>query len=78
MRQRVYRWYKQLKAIDLELDEEHAAKQLERYAREIDSIEDGVRKLAVPLSYTDQVYNLRLHIGLVRGKLADVRRLNAP
>lgn len=78
MRQRIYRWYRQLKAIDLELDGEHGAKQLERYAHEIDNIEDEVRKLAVPLSYTDQVYNLRLHIGLVRTKLADVRRLNAP
>ena len=78
MRQRIYRWYKQLKAIDLELDGERGARQPESYGREIENIESEVRKLAVPLAYTDQVYNLRLHIGVVRAKLADVRRLNAP
>lgn len=28
------------------------------------------RKIATPLAYADQVYNLRMHINLVREKLA--------
>ena len=38
--------------------------------RELQQIENEVNKVKTPLSYADQVYNLMLHIDLVRKKLA--------
>jgi len=35
----------------------------------LDEIEEDARKVTVPLSYSDELYNLRLHIDLVRSKL---------
>jgi hypothetical protein len=39
----------------------------------LDEREEEVRKVSVPLSYADELYSLRLHIGLVRNKLLDSR-----
>jgi hypothetical protein len=36
---------------------------------ELDRIEDEVNKIPTPLSYADQLYNLRMHINLVRQEL---------
>ena len=37
--------------------------------KELDRIEQEAAKVEVPLSYTDELYNLRLHIQLVRDKI---------
>lgn len=67
VRSRVFRWYGQLREIEerLEKDAEQAPALLE----ELESLEAKVEKVIVPLSYTDELYTLRHHIGLVRKKL---------
>ncbi len=35
----------------------------------LDEMEEEARKVTIPLSYSDELYNLRLHIDLVRRKL---------
>ena len=37
--------------------------------RELAEIEERVENVAVPLSYADELYSLRSHIQMVRGKL---------
>jgi hypothetical protein len=36
-------------------------------------IQDEVRKVRVPLSCSDELYNLRLHIRMLRNRLQDLR-----
>ncbi len=68
-RKRVYRWYRELKDLDVEHPEQLPADTLHSSIRLLDQIEEDVRKVAIPLSYSDELYNLRLHIDLVRSKL---------
>ena len=68
-RKKVYRWYRELKSFDFEHPEQLTTEALHTSIDKLDSIEEEVRKVAIPLSYSDELYNLRLHIDLVRGKL---------
>ena len=64
MRARVYRWYDELELAEQRLgtgDIDNRA-----YFLELDRIEAEVRLVKVPLSFTDQLFNLRQHIELLR------------
>jgi TRAP-type uncharacterized transport system substrate-binding protein len=69
VRSRVFRWYAQLRAIEDELAGplEPGAKQALR--GRLDALDARVEKVAVPLSYADELYALRSNIGMVRGRL---------
>jgi len=69
VRKKVYRWYRELKSFDFEHPEQLPAEALQTSIRKLDAIEEEVRKVTIPLSYSDELYNLRLHIDLVRSKL---------
>ncbi|MCG6860506.1 MAG: ABC transporter substrate-binding protein [Chromatiaceae bacterium] len=71
IRRRIYRWYAQLRQIDLEIEtsvgvDSHALG--ERLAE----IESETAQIEIPLSYNDQLYDLRLHIRLLQQKLERV------
>ena len=68
-RKKVYRWYRELRDLDVEHPEQLTADALQNSIRMLDAIEEEARKVTVPLSYSDELYNLRLHIDLVRSKL---------
>jgi len=76
VRSRVYRWYGQLREVEQEVEqtgasaEDACTEQLQR----LDRIENSVNKLSVPLSYADELYALRLHIEMVRGKIRQTRQ----
>ncbi|MDZ7937615.1 MAG: TAXI family TRAP transporter solute-binding subunit [Rhodoferax sp.] len=67
VRSRVFRWYGELRHIEerLEAGTSTPAELLE----ELNQLESHVEKVIVPLSYTDELYTLRHHIGLVRKRL---------
>jgi TRAP transporter TAXI family solute receptor len=69
VRKKVFRWYRELKSLDFEDPEHLSSEALHTSIQKLDAIEEEVRKVAIPLSYSDELYNLRLHIDLVRGKL---------
>jgi len=69
VRKKIYRWYRELKSLDVEHPESESAVNLQESLQRLDDIEEEVRKVNVPLSYSDELYNLRLHIDLVRNKL---------
>ena len=68
-RKKVYRWYRKLKALDFQQPEQLPAETLHTSIQKLDAIEEEARKVSVPLSYSDELYNLRLQIDLVRSKL---------
>lgn len=69
IRRRVFRWYHALRAVEMEMAKNPAAGRARELLLQIDAIQDGVRRTAVPLAYSDYAYNLKLHIDLVRARL---------
>ena len=70
IRSKIYRWYKELQEVDDAVHEQQfSIAQFVMLNRELQQIENEVNKVKTPLSYADQVYNLLLHIDLVRKKL---------
>jgi hypothetical protein len=67
VRSRVFRWYGRLRGIE-EQTEAPAADRA-RLLRELDALEQRVGQITVPLSHADELYALRSHIDLVRGRL---------
>jgi TRAP transporter TAXI family solute receptor len=65
VRSRVFRWYRQLRRIEDDIGERDHKELLE----ELDKLEARAKRIAVPLSYADELYALRQHIDLVRIKL---------
>jgi len=67
---RIYRWYEELHAVD---DKIHGQQlndeQREQLAEELLHIENEVNKVKTPLSYAEKVYQLLIHIDLVKKKL---------
>jgi hypothetical protein len=71
VRKKIYRWYRELQLLD-DASHEHPDDAVQaELLKKLDTIEEEVRKVSVPLSYADELYSLRLHIGLVRNSLTD-------
>ena len=65
VRSRIFRWYGQLRNIEVRIATDNNHELLS----ELDLLESRAEKVAVPLSYTDELYALRGNINLVRAKL---------
>ncbi len=70
MRSRIYRWYRELLEIDRQfyLDSPDSDDS-NRLLAELDKIERGISEIHVPLSFAEELYDLRLHVTLVRERL---------
>jgi len=67
IRSRVFRWYGRLRELEGRMEAGEDTPQALTEA--LDELERQVEKVIVPLSYADELYALRNHIQLVRGKL---------
>ncbi len=67
VRSRIFRWYRDLRGIENEL----AAKTTPpaQLLAALQRLEAKAERISVPLSYTDELYALRSHIGMVRERL---------
>ena len=65
IRSRVFRWYGQLREVEANLGQRAPAALL----AELDRIEGHVGQVTVPLSHADELYALRGHIQMVRGRV---------
>lgn len=72
VRKKIYRWYRELQELDIEHPQREKAERLARLLQRLNDIEEEVRKVRVPLSYVDELYDLRVHIDLLRDKLTAV------
>jgi TRAP transporter TAXI family solute receptor len=68
-RSRIYRWYRDLRTVEQRILDGVDAETTAWAEGELDRIEREAAQLDVPLSYTDQLFNLRLHIRFVRHEL---------
>ena len=69
-RRRLFYWYAQLKKLEASFDASPAEQHLARTQAEIERIEEAVSHIRFPLTFSDQLYNLRSHIDIVRRKVA--------
>jgi TRAP transporter TAXI family solute receptor len=67
MRSRIYRWYKEVLEIDHLLFREDV--DLSKAQTALTRIEYEVSHIEIPLSYAEELYDLRLHISLIQQKL---------
>ena len=65
VRSRIFRWYGQLRNIEVRT----ASEDRHTLLQELKLLENAAEKVSVPLSYTDELYALRSNINLVRNKL---------
>ena len=69
MRSRIYRWYSELKAVDPEIQKDFVGERLEEYLAKLNEVEKQVSNISVPPAYAEGLYDLRLHIEMLRNKL---------
>jgi TRAP transporter TAXI family solute receptor len=69
MRSRIYRWYSRLRAFDPERHKVAGSERLQEYLVGLEGIEEKVSNISVPLSFSEEVYHLRMHIDLLRSEL---------
>jgi hypothetical protein len=74
MRRRLFYWYRQLKSLEGSLDINPSEENLVGRQAEVERIEKAVSRTQFPLSFTDQLYDLRGHIDIVRRRLATIRQ----
>lgn len=76
VRRRVFRWYARLREAEHKLETRGADP--DALLRELDDLERRVNKVAVPLSYADELYALRHNIETVRRRVLGVLERAAP
>jgi hypothetical protein len=69
VRRRLIHWYRQLNALEKRLDGGAAQNAPMAVQDEIERIDAGVRRIRMPNYFSDQLYDLRGHIDLVRQRL---------
>jgi TRAP transporter TAXI family solute receptor len=69
VRMRVFRWYRELRSLESEAEQGLAPEHVRALLARLDAIQEGVNRTRVPLSYSDYLYNLKLHIDMVRARL---------
>ena len=74
VRKKIYRWYRELQLLDNKTHAQLSAENRAELLQQLNNLEEDVRNVSVPLSYVDELYSLRLHIGLVRDTLLDNTR----
>lgn len=69
VKRKIYRWYKHLRRLEEDLWRAHDDKARGKLLERLDGLQRDVGKVAVPLSYADQLYALRLHIDFLRQRI---------
>ena len=75
VRSRVFRWYARLRDVEAKLDTGQDVDQGRRkeLLKELDDLDRVVNKVAVPLSYADELYALRNNIAAVRRRVQGIQ-----
>ena len=68
-RSKLYRWYGELKYLELEVSEHPQIDRISDYYARLDHIEASVKRINLPLAFYRDLYTLREHIELVRERV---------
>lgn len=67
LRSRIYRWYADLRQLEEAVEQPQA--DVQALVERLDQLDHQTGRIAVPLSFTGELYDLRAHIELVRERL---------
>jgi uncharacterized protein len=76
-RRKIYLWYSDLRDIDQRLVAGLSGPELNEESERLKDIEHQVAHVDVPLSYMEEFYHLRLHLGMLQQHLAALRGQSA-
>jgi hypothetical protein len=68
---RIYRWYRSLLKVEYELAGELTPAKREELVKQLDHIENAVKRMKVPASFADQFFGLREHIRSAHDRLTE-------
>jgi hypothetical protein len=69
IRSKIYRWYAVVREIDLTVQKNDKAIDAQSLLNRLTELEREAASVSVPLSYTGELYNLRLHIRFLQDEL---------
>lgn len=72
VKSRIYRWYGALIALERASMADTSPAERRALVRQLDTIEESVNGMKMPLAYAEQFYVLREHIGFVRSRLSHI------
>lgn len=73
-RRRVYRWYRDLEQLEKKMDTSGDATSLQHARKELDNIDDRIRRMNVPGSYRASLFELRVHHRLLADRLESLEK----
>jgi len=68
-RSRIYRWYGELKLLELDVERRTGALPFEKWLAALDRIDRAAEHVKIPASFASESYTLREHVNLVRRKV---------
>ncbi|OEO24715.1 C4-dicarboxylate ABC transporter substrate-binding protein [Pseudomonas sp. J237] len=77
IRARIYRWYKYLREIDRQLHEGSLPEHLDAEIKRLDALQDELARVEVPLSYSNELYDLHVHLRYVIERLKTLQKRRA-
>ena len=77
IRARIYRWYKHLREVDRQLDAGTLPERLDAEVERLEQLEDELAKVDVPLSYSNELYELHVHLRYVIERLHALQQRRA-
>ena len=69
MRSRIFRWYDRLMEIDSEMLHADTTERKDEFMSRLSAIEQQVSQISVPRGYSRELYDMRIHIQMLREKL---------
>lgn len=69
LRSRIFRWYADLRRLETAIEQPGA--DLPDLADRLEALDAQIERVGVPLSFTGELYDLRSHVHLVRGRLQE-------
>lgn len=73
VRRRLLYWYRELQTVEEDIGPDADADMIRRKRARVEEIEVAVNEIPLPLTFTNQLYDLRAHIDIVRRRLSELR-----
>lgn len=78
IRYRIYRWYRVLRHVDEQVKTANAGDNFSTEIAHLHTLENELAEVSVPLSYMEEVYNLRLHVDFVLRRVERLQEEGRP
>ncbi len=74
IRARIYRWYRHLREIDRQMDSGTLLEHLDTEIAQLEQMQEQLAKVEVPLSYSNELYQLHVHLRYVIDRLQKLQQ----